>query len=80
MPSKEHTLIELIGIDKQGLLSKVCAMLTDLKCNVVKTEVWSHNTRVVAVVHVIDVSTELAIEDLDRLYHQGTPLQCLESQ
>lgn len=67
MPSKEHTSIELIGTDRPGLLSEVCAVLTDLKCNVVKAEVWSHNTRVAAVVHVTDESTGLAIEDLDRL-------------
>ncbi|KAM0935952.1 putative [Protein-PII] uridylyltransferase [Dioscorea sansibarensis] len=67
MQSKEHTSIELMGTDRPGLLSEVCAVLTDLKCNVVKAEVWTHNTRVAAVVHVTDESTGLAIEDLERL-------------
>ncbi|KAJ0988793.1 hypothetical protein J5N97_007149 [Dioscorea zingiberensis] len=66
-PSQEHTSIELIGTDRPGLLSEVCAVLVDLKCNVVKAEVWTHNTRVAAVVHVTDDATGLAIEDLDRL-------------
>ncbi|KAJ0960203.1 hypothetical protein J5N97_001978 [Dioscorea zingiberensis] len=34
--SSEYTAIELIGLDRPGLLSQVCAVLTDLKCNVVK--------------------------------------------
>ncbi|XP_020253526.1 ACT domain-containing protein ACR6-like isoform X2 [Asparagus officinalis] len=63
MPSKDYTAIELTGSDRPGLLSEVCAVLTDLKCNVVKAEVWTHNTRAAAVVHVTNGSTGLAIED-----------------
>ncbi|XP_008804075.2 ACT domain-containing protein ACR6-like [Phoenix dactylifera] len=66
-PSNEYTSIELTGTDRPGLLSEVCAVLTDLKCNVVKAEVWTHNTRAAAVVHVTDESTRSAIEDPKRL-------------
>jgi len=67
MPSKDYTSIELTGTDRPGLLSEVCAVLTDLKCSVVKAEVWTHNTRAAAVVHVTDGATGLAIEDPSRL-------------
>lgn len=66
-PSSEYTSIELTGTDRPGLLSEVCAVLADLKCNVVKAEVWTHNTRAAAVVHVTDESTRCAVEDPKRL-------------
>jgi hypothetical protein len=61
--SKEHTLVELTGTDRPGLLSEVCAVLTDLSCNVVYAEIWAHNARAAAVIHVTDQSTGTAIED-----------------
>jgi len=67
VPSKEHTSIELTGTDRPGLLSDVCAVLADLKCNVVSAEVWTHNTRAAAVVHVTDKTTGLPIENPNRL-------------
>ncbi|KAG9445860.1 hypothetical protein H6P81_011988 [Aristolochia fimbriata] len=66
-PSKEYTSIELIGADRPGLLSDVCAVLTDLRCNVVNAEVWTHNTRAAAVVHVTDERTGTPIEDCTHL-------------
>ncbi|KAF6140052.1 hypothetical protein GIB67_001793 [Kingdonia uniflora] len=66
-PSKDHTSIELTGTDRPGLLSEVSAVLTDLKCNVVNAEVWTHNARAAAVIHVTDEVTGTAIEDLRRL-------------
>ncbi|KAG6736465.1 hypothetical protein POTOM_060762 [Populus tomentosa] len=65
--SKEHTLIELTGTDRPGLLSEVCAVLTDLSCNVVNAEVWAHNARAAAVIHITDQSTGTAIEDPGQL-------------
>ncbi|KAL9335233.1 hypothetical protein Peur_072414 [Populus x canadensis] len=65
--SKEHTLIELTGTDRPGLLSEVCAVLTDLSCNVVNAEVWAHNARAAAVIHITDQSTGTAIEDPKQL-------------
>ncbi|KAE8661647.1 ACT domain-containing protein ACR5 [Hibiscus syriacus] len=67
MPSEEHTSIELAGTDRPGLLSEVCAVLADLHCNVVNAEIWTHNTRAAAVVHVTDDSTNCAINDPKRL-------------
>ncbi|KAF9671739.1 hypothetical protein SADUNF_Sadunf12G0079600 [Salix dunnii] len=61
--SKEHTLIELTGTDRPGLLSEVCAVLTDLSCSVVNAEIWAHNARAAAVIQITDQSTGTAIED-----------------
>ncbi|KAH6766585.1 ACT domain repeat 6 [Perilla frutescens var. hirtella] len=67
VPSEEHTCIELTGRDRPGLLSEVCAVLTDLQCNVVNAEIWTHNERAAAVVLVTDHTTGCAIEDPNRL-------------
>lgn len=66
-PSTDDTAIELTGIDRPGLLSEICAVLTHLKCNVVSAEVWTHNTRAAAVMHVTDEETGCAITDPERL-------------
>lgn len=63
----DHTSIELIGSDRPGLLSEVSAVLTNLKCNVVNAEVWTHNTRAAAVMQVTDEETGGAIIDPERL-------------
>ncbi|XP_068667908.1 ACT domain-containing protein ACR4-like [Aristolochia californica] len=65
--SRDHTSIELTGTDRPGLLSEVFAVLTDLKCNVVNAEVWTHNTRAAAVLHVTDEATNSTITDPERL-------------
>ncbi|RVW49633.1 ACT domain-containing protein ACR6 [Vitis vinifera] len=57
MPSENHPSIELSGTDMPSLLSEVCVVLTDLHCNVVNAEIWTHNARVAVVVHVTDDST-----------------------
>ncbi|KAF2292944.1 hypothetical protein GH714_029999 [Hevea brasiliensis] len=63
----ENTPIELTGRDRPGLLSEVFAVLTDLKCNVVAAEVWTHNSRMASVVYITDEATGLPIDDPDRL-------------
>ncbi|RWV93035.1 hypothetical protein GW17_00044538 [Ensete ventricosum] len=63
----KHTSIELIGRDRPGLLSEIFAVLTDLKCNVVAAEVWTHNSRLASVVYVTDEVTGAPIDDSDRL-------------
>ncbi|KAI3467756.1 hypothetical protein Pfo_024419 [Paulownia fortunei] len=63
----EQTTIELSGRDRPGLLSEVFAVLTDLKCNVVAAEVWTHNSRMASVVYITDEANGLAIDDPDRL-------------
>ncbi|XP_010929567.1 ACT domain-containing protein ACR4 isoform X2 [Elaeis guineensis] len=62
-----HTTIELIGRNRPGLLSEVFAVLTDLKCNVVAAEVWTHNSRMASVVYITDEATGGPIDDADRL-------------
>ncbi|EAZ27314.1 hypothetical protein OsJ_11253 [Oryza sativa Japonica Group] len=66
-PSSDYTLIELTGTDRPGLLSEVSAVLTNLECNVVNAEVWTHNKRAAAVMQVMDRKTGLAISDTQRL-------------
>ncbi|KAI3816454.1 hypothetical protein L1987_16152 [Smallanthus sonchifolius] len=65
--STDRTVIELIGTDRPGLLSEVCAVLTHLKCNVLNAEVWTHNTRAAFIVQVTDDESGLAVTDSDRL-------------
>ncbi|XP_072961069.1 ACT domain-containing protein ACR6-like [Typha angustifolia] len=66
-PANDYTSIELTGADRPGLLSEICAVLTDLKCNVVNAEIWTHNTRAAAVVHVTDESKGGALQDRNTL-------------
>lgn len=66
-PWEEHTVVELSGTDRPGLLSEVCAVLADLRCNVANAEVWTHNAKAAAVVHVTDDSTGKPIADPARL-------------
>lgn len=66
-PSSDYTSIELTGTDRPGLLSEVSAVLTDLKCNVVTAEVWTHNNRAAAVMQVTDEVTGAAITDPEKL-------------
>lgn len=66
-PSMDHTAIELTGSDRPGLLSEVSAVLTNLKCNVVSAEVWTHNSRAAAVMQVTDEESGSAITDPERL-------------
>lgn len=65
--SMDHTTIELMGTDRPGLLSELSAVLTHLKCNIVDAEVWTHNARAAAVMHVTDEETGSAITDPQRL-------------
>ncbi len=53
----EHTVIELTGTDRPGLLSEVSAVLTETGCNVNAAEVWTHNLRVACVIYVTDEET-----------------------
>ncbi|CAL0318175.1 unnamed protein product [Lupinus luteus] len=63
----DHTAIELLGSDRPGLLSEVSAVLTNLKCNILNAELWTHNARVAAVMHVNDEDTGSAITDPQKL-------------
>ncbi|XP_024994686.1 ACT domain-containing protein ACR4-like [Cynara cardunculus var. scolymus] len=65
--ANEHTTIELTGRDRPGLLSEVFAVLSDLKCNVVAAEIWTHNSRMASIVYIVDEQSGSPIEDVDRL-------------
>ncbi|PUZ46873.1 hypothetical protein GQ55_7G117900 [Panicum hallii var. hallii] len=67
VPSEEYTSIELTGTDRPGLLSEVCAVLAVMGCAVQSAELWTHNTRVAAVVHVTDAESGGAIDDAGRI-------------
>jgi UTP:GlnB (protein PII) uridylyltransferase len=67
VPSDEYTSIELTGTDRPGLLSEVCAVLAGMRCAVRSAELWTHNTRVAAVVHVTDAAGGRAIQDEARI-------------
>ncbi|KAI3817119.1 hypothetical protein L1987_10908 [Smallanthus sonchifolius] len=62
-----HTTIELIGNDRPGLISELSAILSDLQCNVVTAEIWTHNTRLAAVMHVSDKETKSAVIKPEKL-------------
>ncbi|KAJ4781273.1 hypothetical protein LUZ62_065530 [Rhynchospora pubera] len=66
-PSTNYTSIELTGTDRPGLLSDVSAVLTDLDCNVVSAEIWTHNTRAAAIIRITDKHAALPITDPDRV-------------
>ncbi|XP_047962863.1 ACT domain-containing protein ACR4-like [Salvia hispanica] len=63
----EHTMIELSGPDRPGLLSEIFAVLADRKCNIVAAEVWTHNSRMASVVYITDEANGMPIDDPDRL-------------
>ncbi|KAL6570894.1 hypothetical protein OROGR_000444 [Orobanche gracilis] len=63
----ENTSIELLGRDRPGLLSEVFAVLTDLKCNVVSAEAWTHNSRMASIVYFTDKAKGSPITDPCRI-------------
>lgn len=66
-PAPKHTAIELTGRDRPGLLSEVFANLANHSCNVVSSEIWTHNSRMASVIYITDGSSGLLINDPDRL-------------
>ncbi|KAI5058183.1 hypothetical protein GOP47_0026353 [Adiantum capillus-veneris] len=63
----QHTTIELIGTDRPGLMSEICALLADMKCNVVSAELWTQCMRVACVLYITDEATFGPIMDSVRL-------------
>lgn len=64
---KGLTALELTGTDRQGLLSEVFAVLTDLQCNVVEAKVWTHKGRIASLIYVKDGDSGAAIEDVQKI-------------
>ncbi|XP_024391748.1 ACT domain-containing protein ACR3 [Physcomitrium patens] len=63
----DHTVVELTGPDRPGLLSEISAILTQLDCNVNAAEVWTHNLRVACVIYLTDTTTGGPIQTQSRL-------------
>eukprot|EP00850_Spirogloea_muscicola_P022871 SM000316S12286 [mRNA] locus=s316:42584:44463:+ [translate_table: standard] len=56
-----YTAIELTGPDRPGMLSRICAVLAEMECNVEAAEVWTHNRRAACVVYMTDGATGGAV-------------------
>ncbi|KAH7290290.1 hypothetical protein KP509_30G041000 [Ceratopteris richardii] len=62
-----HTIIELVGTDRPGLMSEICALLVNMNCNVVSAELWTQCMRVACVLYITDEITLGPITDSTRL-------------
>ncbi|KAK4760930.1 hypothetical protein SAY87_005823 [Trapa incisa] len=52
--STEHTILEMSGMDRPGLLSEISAVLAELDCHIAAAEAWTHNGRTACVIYVDD--------------------------
>jgi predicted amino acid-binding ACT domain protein len=62
------TIIELTGHDRPGLMSEISALLTGMGCNIVATDLWTHNMRVACILYVSDGATRGPIQDHNKLH------------
>lgn len=62
LTTADHTVVELTGPDRPGLLSEISAVLTSMECNVNAAEVWTHNHRVACVIYFTNTNTGGPIE------------------
>ncbi|KAD5316770.1 hypothetical protein R6Q59_031933 [Mikania micrantha] len=67
------TAVELTGTDRVGLLSEVFAVLTDLKCDVVESKVWTHNGRIASLIYLKDCDSGRQIDDSQKI-------ECMEAR
>ncbi|KAK7264433.1 hypothetical protein RJT34_32042 [Clitoria ternatea] len=65
--SNGHTILELTGADRVGLLSEVFAVLTELQCDVAESKVWTHNGRIASLMYVKDSNSGTPIEDSKKI-------------
>ncbi|XP_076917994.1 ACT domain-containing protein ACR8-like [Bidens hawaiensis] len=61
------TAIELTGTDRVGLLSEVFAVLSDLKCDIFESKVWTHNGRIASLIYLKDCESGCPIYDSQKL-------------
>ncbi|XP_047085823.1 ACT domain-containing protein ACR8-like [Lolium rigidum] len=66
-PAARLCLLELLGVDRPGLLSEVFAVLHDLRCGTVDARAWTHGGRVAALVFVRDEDTGAPIAEPARI-------------
>ncbi|KAL8207767.1 hypothetical protein R6Q57_007179 [Mikania cordata] len=67
------TAVELTGTDRVGLLSEVFAVLTDLKCDVVESKVWTHNGLIASLIYLKDCDSGRRIDDSQKI-------ECMEAR
>ncbi|KAJ4977487.1 hypothetical protein NE237_002593 [Protea cynaroides] len=48
----EYTAIDIMTMDKPGLLSEIFAVLTNLSCHVAFAVAWTHNCSIACILHV----------------------------
>ncbi|MFS8007825.1 putative [Protein-PII] uridylyltransferase [Helianthus anomalus] len=61
------TAIELTGSDRVGLLSEVFAVLSDLKCDLVESKVWTHNKRISSLIYLKDCESGCPINNSHKI-------------
>ncbi|KAG8382355.1 hypothetical protein BUALT_Bualt05G0068700 [Buddleja alternifolia] len=61
------TALELTGTDRVGLLSEVFAVLSNFRCNVVESKVWTHNGRIASLIYLKDNESGSPIIDPKKL-------------
>ncbi|GJS97393.1 ACT domain-containing protein ACR8-like protein [Tanacetum coccineum] len=67
------TVIELTGTYKVGLLSEVFAVLSELKCDVVESKVWTPNGQIASLIYLKHRDFGCSIEDSQKM-PSPTPL------
>ncbi|XP_015890428.3 ACT domain-containing protein ACR1 isoform X1 [Ziziphus jujuba] len=74
-PGQTDTALEMTGTDRPGLLSEICAVLVELRCNITAIVAWTHNTRAACIVYVEDGLEGGPIMDPIRLGHVQEQLE-----
>lgn len=74
-PGQEDTALEMTGTDRPGLLSEICAVLVELRCNITAIVAWTNNARTACIVYVEDGLDGGPIMDPIRLGHVQEQLE-----
>lgn len=73
--STELTALEMIGIDKPGLMSEMSAVLAELGCCVSAAVAWTHNRRAACIIYVEDEEKSGPITDPSRVAYVKEQLE-----
>ncbi|KAF8017292.1 hypothetical protein BT93_H2471 [Corymbia citriodora subsp. variegata] len=65
--SSEHTVLEMTGTNRLGLLSEMSAALAELACHIASAVVWTHHARAACIFYVEDGESGGPITDPGRL-------------
>ncbi|XP_062156587.1 ACT domain-containing protein ACR1 [Alnus glutinosa] len=71
----EHTVLEMTGTDRPGLMSEMSAVLLELGCNVTSAVAWTHKSRAACIIQVEDGFKGGPITDPIRLAHVEEQLE-----